>query len=41
MKTIGVIHEDGAKGIMEVGVPMGIIAALPTKASMVFLLPHI
>ena len=28
MKTIGVIHEDGAKGIMEVGVPMGVIAAL-------------
>lgn len=28
MKTIGVIREDGAKGIMEVGVPMGVIAAL-------------
>ncbi len=28
MKTVGVIHEDGAKGIMEVGVPMGVIAAL-------------
>ena len=28
MKTIGVIHEDGAKGIIEVGVPMGVIAAL-------------
>ncbi len=28
MKTVGVIREDGAKGIMEVGVPMGVIAAL-------------
>ena len=28
MKTVGVIHEEGAKGIMEVGVPMGVIAAL-------------
>ncbi|NCB99870.1 MAG: acetaldehyde dehydrogenase (acetylating) [Clostridia bacterium] len=28
MKTIGVIREDGEKGIMEVGVPMGVIAAL-------------
>ena len=28
MKTIGVIHEDGAKGIMEIGVPMGVVAAL-------------
>ena len=39
MKTVGVIREDGAKGIMEVGVPMGVVAALipstnPTSTTM-------
>ena len=28
MKTVGVIREDEAKGIMEVAVPMGVVAAL-------------
>lgn len=28
MKTVGIIHEDPAKGLMEVGVPMGVVAAL-------------
>ncbi|MGN1479323.1 MAG: acetaldehyde dehydrogenase (acetylating) [Acutalibacteraceae bacterium] len=39
MKTVGVIKEDEANGIMEVGVPMGIVAALipstnPTSTTM-------
>lgn len=39
MKTVGVIREDGEKGIMEVGVPMGVVAALipstnPTSTTM-------
>lgn len=39
MKTVGVIKEDDANGIMEVGVPMGIVAALipstnPTSTTM-------
>lgn len=28
MKTTGIIREDGTKGIMEIGIPVGIIAAL-------------
>lgn len=39
MKTVGIINEDGSKGIMEIGTPMGIIAALipstnPTSTTM-------
>lgn len=39
MKTIGVISEDGSKGLMEIGIPMGIIVALipstnPTSTTM-------
>lgn len=28
MKTVGIIHEDGEKGIVEIGVPFGVIAGL-------------
>lgn len=39
MKTIGVLRDDRAKGIMEIGVPMGVVAAIipstnPTSTAM-------
>ncbi len=39
MRTVGVLHEDKQKGILEVGVPMGVVAALipstnPTSTTM-------
>lgn len=39
MKTVGMINTDGGKGLMEIGVPMGVVAALipstnPTSTTM-------